>query len=140
MKRDGRMSVGVRWLQFNFVGLMGVAVQLSVLAALLRIGAAYLTATILAVEIAIVHNFLWHEHYTWRDRVGGGWGPRILRLVKLNLSSGLVSLVGNVGIMGLLVGRCRLDPLTANTVAIGACSTINFLLGEKFVYSARGGD
>jgi putative flippase GtrA len=135
MNERRRNSGVIRWLKFNFVGLMGVGVQLAILAVLLRIGMTYLAATILAVEAAIVHNFLWHERYTWKDRSGSELGARISRLVKLNLSNGLVSMVGNVSIMGLLVGIWRVQPLAANTVAIGACSTINFLLGDRFVYS-----
>ena len=29
----------------------------------------YLLATALAVEISVLHNFVWHERYTWPD----GW-------------------------------------------------------------------
>ena len=61
---------GLRWLKFNFVGLIGIGVQLLALA-LLKSGLHlnYLLATALAVETAVVHNFLWHERFTWRDRV-----------------------------------------------------------------------
>jgi len=34
---------------------------MSVLAALGRIGVGYLAATAIAVECAVLHNFLWHE-------------------------------------------------------------------------------
>jgi putative flippase GtrA len=59
--------VAKRWLRFNFVGLVGVGVQLGMLALLvsgLHLGK--LTATALAVETAVLHNFVWHELYTWR--------------------------------------------------------------------------
>lgn len=60
-----------RWLVFNVVGGLGVVVQLSALAALtLEAGMHYLLATGLAVEIAVVHNFIWHQCWTWRDRAG----------------------------------------------------------------------
>ena len=29
----------------------------------------YLFATAIAVEAAVVHNFVWHEQFTWADRV-----------------------------------------------------------------------
>ena len=56
-----------RWLAFNAVGTMGVAVQLAVLLSLSlteALGLNYLVATVLAVESAILHNFVWHEHWT----------------------------------------------------------------------------
>ena len=50
-----------RWLKFNAVGAIGIVVQLAALAVLkglLRLP--YLTATALAVETAVLHNFVWH--------------------------------------------------------------------------------
>lgn len=47
-----------RWLKFNLVGGMGIAVQLLMLIALksgLRFN--YLIATALAVETAVIHNY-----------------------------------------------------------------------------------
>jgi putative flippase GtrA len=28
----------------------------------------YLVATVIAVEMAVLHNFVWHEQFTWADR------------------------------------------------------------------------
>jgi len=55
-------SLSVRWLKFNFVGGMGILVQfaaLFLLKGLLQFH--YLVATAIAVEAAVVHNFVWHE-------------------------------------------------------------------------------
>jgi len=58
-----------RWVTFNSVGLVGVGVQLVSLVALMEwIGLHYLVSIGIAVETAIVHNFIWHECWTWRDR------------------------------------------------------------------------
>ena len=60
----------MRWLKFNLVGGFGIVVQLAALLGLksgLHLG--YLPATALAVEAAVIHNFFWHERYTWADRV-----------------------------------------------------------------------
>ena len=32
----------------------------------------YLMATLVAVEAAILSNFVWHYRWTWRDRSGSG--------------------------------------------------------------------
>ena len=53
----------LRWLKFNAVGGIGIGVQLVVLTVLrswLKLD--YLLATGLAVEIAAIHNFLWHSY------------------------------------------------------------------------------
>ncbi len=56
------------WVRFNAVGIIGLVVQLLVLAVLLRFGLHYLVATTVAVEAAVLHNFLWHERWTWSER------------------------------------------------------------------------
>ena len=64
-----------RFLKFNGVGAIGFALQLALLALLLRLGLHYLAATALAVELTILHNFAWHERWTWRDRPAAAGGP-----------------------------------------------------------------
>ena len=63
-------STFVRWCKFNLVGGMGIVVQFVALF-LLKSGLHfdYLLATAVAVEAAVVHNFVWHEQFTWVDRV-----------------------------------------------------------------------
>jgi putative flippase GtrA len=62
-------STLVRWCKFNIVGGIGVIVQfvaLFLLKSVLHFN--YLAATAIAVEAAVVHNFVWHEQFTWADR------------------------------------------------------------------------
>ena len=123
-----------RWLKFNTVGAIGIAVQLAVLAVLRSLlGVNYLVATALAVEAAVLHNFVWHELWTWRDRRSPG-GTILWRLVRFNLSNGLVSLVTNLVLMRLLVGGARLNYFVANVVTIATCSIANFLVSDWFVF------
>ena len=66
------MNTFVRWGKFNLVGAMGMVVQLAALAFFNRLAAGhYLYASAAAVELAVLHNFVWHVHYTWRDRRDG---------------------------------------------------------------------
>ena len=93
----------------------------------------YLPATGLAVEFAVVHNFLWHEHYTWADRRESSSGL-LRRLVRFNLSTGLISIVGNLLLMRLLVGSLHLQYMMANLLTIGACSLANFWATDRVVF------
>ena len=123
------------WLRFNVVGLAGVAVQLAVLAFLTRCWALdYLTATFLAVEAAVLHNFFWHEKWTWADRPAQRLSGRLARLARFHLSNGLTSIAGNLALMSLLVGRLHLPVMPANVAAIVACSGANFLLSHLWVF------
>jgi putative flippase GtrA len=123
-----------RWLKFNLVGAIGIGVQLGVLAALKTAGIHYLLATALAVEAAVLHNFVWHERYTWADRGSVTLGETLRQLLKFHVANGAVSLAGNVGLMRLLVGTAHLQYLLANIIAIAACGVANFLLGDRLVF------
>jgi putative flippase GtrA len=125
-----------RWLKFNAVGGLGIGVQLGVLFGLttgFHIG--YVLATALAVEAAIVHNFLWHERYTWADCVKPSWQKSLPRLLRFNLTTGAVSILGNLALMKFLVGIGHLNYLVANGVAIVLCSLANFLISEEWVFA-----
>jgi putative flippase GtrA len=128
-------ALSLRWLKFNLVGAIGFVVQLCALALFVgRLRMNYLVATALAVEIAVLHNFAWHERFTWKDRPGGG-RERLMRLLRFHLGNGAVSILGNVGLMWLLVERLHMRHLlVANGIAIAICSFLNFALGEWFVF------
>jgi putative flippase GtrA len=137
MPSEARQSL-FRWLKFNAVGGIGIVVQLAALAVLrswLKLD--YLLATGLAVEIAVIHNFLWHERYTWADRRATRAGQSLFRLAKFNASNGAVSMLGNLGLMRLLVGEMKFNCVVSNLVAIVLCSLVNFLLSDRFVFDGE---
>jgi putative flippase GtrA len=127
-----------RWVRFNLVGGLGIFVQLGALAVLrfwFRLD--YLPATGLAVEVAVIHNFLWHERFTWADRPSARPVQSLVRLVKFNASNGAVSVVGNLVLMRLLVGDLKANYVVSNLVAIVLCSLVNFVLGDRFVFGVE---
>ncbi len=72
-----------RVARFLVVGALGVAVQLVTLDALTRwVALPYLWATTAAVTAAVVHNFLWHRLWTWRER----HDPRVFRVSRNSCS------------------------------------------------------
>jgi putative flippase GtrA len=125
-----------RWLKVNFVGALGMALQLTTLALLNHIAPThYLLTSAAAVELTILHNFLWHLHYTWRDR--RDTTPRLTQLLRFHLSNGLVSLLGNLILMRLLVHQAHLPLLAANLTAILVCSFLNFYFGNTWAFPAE---
>lgn len=132
--RDTMRTTGVRWLKFNAVGAAGIGVQLVVLAVLKSgLHLDNLPATMLAVEAAVVHNYVWHEKFTWLDRATGS---SLMRFAKFNLTAGLFSILGNVLLMHILVGRAGMNYFLGNMVAIAACSIVNFVISDHFVFEA----
>jgi putative flippase GtrA len=125
------MNALIRWGKFNVVGAMGMAVQL-----FNRLTAGrYLVATAAALELTLVHNFVWHLRYTWRDRRDRSALPG--QFVRFHLSNGLVSLLGNLALMPLLVEEARIPVVASNAIAILCCSLGNFCLGHNWAFAAR---
>ena len=128
---------------FNAVGTMGVGVQLTVLVSLTEgLGLNYLVSTVLAVESAILHNFVWHERWTWRDRdqdrepgIRGRW----MRLAWFNLVTGALSISSNVVLTGLYVSTLGIHYAIANLMAIATCSLLTFAASDRFVFRTRSG-
>ncbi len=131
---DTWRNTSQRWLKFNLVGAIGIGVQLAALTALRALGMNYLVATALAVEIAVVHNFIWHERFTWADRASVSLGQSALRLLRFNLTTGAVSIGGNLLLMRLFVGQLRLHYILANLLTIAACGLANFLVSDRVVF------
>ena len=99
-----RKSV-MRWLKFNAVGAMGMTVQLTTLAVgvhLLELH--YILATLLSVEAALLHNFVWHATWTWPAHTAQHRWP-LGSLLRFQLIAGTVSIAGNTGFMWILVGN-----------------------------------
>ena len=125
----------IRWAKFGVVGTMGTATQLGALALFSRLlHGHYLCATAAAIELTLVHNFIWHWCYTWRDRARTA---RTRRFLRFHVSSGLISMLGNLVLMRMLVGEAHVPVLMANVVAVLFCSIPNYVLGNSWVFASR---
>ena len=127
-----------RRLVFMAVGAMGLGVQLLVLR-LLATGTtlALQTSMVLAVETALLHNFVWHERWTWADRKAAASRAWLTRLTRFHLTNGLLSIAGNVLLTSLLVAA-GLHYLVANVLAVAACTVLNFLAADRLVFRPQG--
>jgi|SRR5271166_3014847 len=123
------------WLRFNAVGIAGVMVQLSALWLLVNVAhLEYLVATVCAVEVALLHNFVWHEAWTWR---GLARRDRWRRLRRFHLSSGFLSIAGNTLFTWCFKQSLGLPLLTANIAAIAVTSLLNFAVASWWVFDSR---
>lgn len=149
-----------RFLRFNAVGALGIVVQVAAVGLLVSVlHVHYLAATALAIELAILHNFAWHERWTWGDRAKAradrpeayptsrvkvrqsAYSRRsvFFRCLAFHAGNGCVSLLGSLVLMPLLVGTWRLHYLLSNLVAIGATGVLNFVVSDRVVFAqARG--
>ncbi|MEL7225735.1 MAG: GtrA family protein [Cyanobacteria bacterium P01_D01_bin.36] len=94
INRLKQLPIG-RFLRFGVVGFSGLFVDIVVLFLLReRIGLPLYLSNNLAIEAAIINNFLWNDAWTFADvaQAQKGWGARLQRFAKFNV----VCLVGAV--------------------------------------------
>lgn len=96
----------------------------------------YVAATMLAVEVSVLHNFVWHEMWTWRGVSPEG---RARRLGRFHIANGLVSIVSNALFTWLFKQGFGLPLLAANVAAIAVTALCNFVLAAKWVFRNRSG-
>ena len=129
MRRCGR---------FGLVGIMGAALQVALVSLLSRwFGVA--AATPVAVEIAILHNFAWHECFTWRDRSYKGIQHVASGLWRFHAGNGAISLCGNTALVPVFVSRLGVPVGFASIAAISICSLANFLVADRWIFANRRG-
>jgi putative flippase GtrA len=125
----------LRFLRFNAVSALGIGVQVAtlwLLAGLLDVH--YLVATVIAIEVSVLHNFFWHIRWTWPPHTAGAHTHVFFRCVSFHAGNGLVSMLGSLALMPLFVGQLRIHYLIANLMAIACTGLINFLLGERLIF------
>jgi len=123
----------MRAARFACVGLGGFVVQLVALRAMTDAGMLPAMATAVAVEAAILHNFFWHERWTWKDR------PRVdqllTRFVRFNGLTALISIGGNVALTAAFTGALHLPLLGANALAVLVLGAVNFAAADRAVFT-----
>lgn len=131
-----RSLLMIHLLKFNAVGVLGFGLQSAALFLFTHTPYhfSYLAATATAVELAVLHNFVWHQRWTWRDRPSLTSRETLRRLVKFNLTNGAVSIAGNLVLMSLLVGHLGLPITGANLLSVAGCAIFNFILADRIAF------
>jgi putative flippase GtrA len=139
--------MGVRFIRFNVVSVLGIGARLLVAWALVSgLGLHYLVGTTLAIEASILHNFFWHQRWTWGHSggksVGRGSAPTnhvFFRCVAFHASNGLVTFLGAMVLMPMLVGSLGLHYLVGNAITVCFTGLLNFFLGDRLVFRTSPG-
>ncbi|CDR08743.1 GtrA family protein [Streptomyces iranensis] len=118
-------------LRFAVVGGGGVVVNTVVLFVLYHwAGLPLLVASSIAVEIAVVHNYLLNDRWTFAVAT-----PSLGRFIKFN-----VSVLGGLGVNVLIVWslvRTGMHLLLANGLGIAAAFAVNFASSTGWVWGRR---
>ena len=122
-----------RVIAFVIVATLGFGVQaaaISVLTSTAEMPVAFATA--IGVLLAVLHNFAWHDRWTWADRTTGA--PAIARLAKFTASVGFVSLAGTVAFTTVYVVAFCLPLVLGNLLAVWSTALLNYLVLDRLVF------
>lgn len=122
-----------RAVAFVTVAASGFAVQAAALLLLTSVaGVPVAVATAIAVTMAIVHNFVWHERWTWadRDRSAGV----LTRLLRFGGATGAVSLVGTVALTTAYDSWLMMPIVASNLLAVWTVGIVNYLVLDRVIY------
>lgn len=123
-----------RFLKFCLVGGSGVLVNMGLLWLLTeQAGLFYLASSAVAVECAIVNNFIWNDVWTFRDRRATGWQARLGRLGRFNVVS-LAGLGINVLVLWLFTDHLGVYYLLSNLAGIVVATMWNFLVNARWTW------
>jgi putative flippase GtrA len=117
------------------VGALGFALQIAALTLLTAAGWPLIAATATAVEIAILHNFCWHDRWTWRDCAARAHWTK--RLARYHASTAVTSIGANVIFTTALVEVARMPPIVANMLAVAIMSVVNFSIADRWVFARQ---
>jgi putative flippase GtrA len=99
------------------------------------LGIRLIPASLMAIEIAIIHNFIWLRFWAWGDRgADNGRRPFFKQLLLYNAATGTVDLAANVTILWVLAAVVGVHYLIANVMAQLLGPFIKFWLNEKIIF------
>jgi putative flippase GtrA len=128
-----RVRAGLRrphnWVQlvkFCAVGASGYVVNLTVFAICVAgFGVHHLVAATVAFVVAVLNNFWWNRHWTFRAKSGHA-GFQAARFFTVSVAAFLFA----ASILELLVSVAELPELLAQAISIVAATPLNFI-GNK---------
>lgn len=98
------------------------------------LGIRIIPASILAIEVSILHNFLWYRYWAWRDRRRENYQPFWPQFLKYNFITGSVDFLVAVPTLWVLSTVFKIHYLAANLLAMIAPPIIKFYLNEKHIF------
>ena len=133
-----RVRAGLRrphnWVQlvkFCAVGASGYVVNLSVFAACVALlDAHHLVAATAAFAVAVLNNFWWNRHWTFRAR-GGHAGFQAARFFTVSIAAFLFA----AAMLELLVSVADMPELPAQAISIVAATPLNFIGNKMWSFS-----
>jgi len=133
LRKEGPWPQGLP--KFICVGVVGGVVNCVLLSSLVtRLHWHHLLASAVAIQIAVVHNFIWHDRWTFKDRrEHSRWLTRFWNYELVAFASMLINWL----LLAILVDGGHQPLMTANLIGIAFGAVINFAVSKLWTWKRR---
>ena len=128
-----------KMVKFGFVGFSGVLVNVGFLYLFTEyLGLYYITASVLAIEIAILNNFFLNDYWTFdlKDEVNSFTQSRLKRFFSFQCVS-IIGLIINIGILYILTDFFGIYYLVSNLIGILIVFFWNYLVNRHITWKLK---
>lgn len=127
----------IDFVRFCMVGALGFTINFLLLTLFFGVlGLPLFVSQVIAAEVALFHNFLWHNYWTYKSsKVHKSLGALV---VQFHITS-WVAVVGSAALISLLVHTFNVDYMVALVISSAAAMFWNFGW-TKFVIWRHKGD
>jgi dolichol-phosphate mannosyltransferase len=125
-----------RLVKFGIVGVCGIFVNQGLLFFFTEfLHLDYRISSIIAIECAIISNFIFNSRWTWKDRHVDTRIEYLKQFGKYNLSSGVTAFMLNWVVLVVLTEVVRIPYLVSNLAGIATASLANFTISHVWTFS-----
>ncbi|MDR0303300.1 MAG: GtrA family protein [Chitinispirillales bacterium] len=128
----------LRFLKFAVVGSSGVVVnQTFLILAVKYLKIDYKIASLMAIETAIITNFILNYNWTWKDRKGKKVTDKLNAFVKFNISSFISAFFLNWITLIFLTEIIQIKFYISNLIGISVAACFNFLMSNFWAFKKK---
>jgi dolichol-phosphate mannosyltransferase len=120
-----------RFAKFGLVGGLGTVLNLAIMALVMQRGVHYIVASVIAIEVTIVTNFLLQERFVFTNQTGGrSWSARFVRAFGFNNAEALLKVPALIA----LVEVFGLHELVAQAAVLITAFLLRFSFTSRVIY------
>lgn len=125
-----------RIFSFQFIGWIGTVLNLAVLWLCYDVLQwSLLVSGALAIEAAIIHNFVWYYFWTWSDRVEYTFRDFFHLLVKYNILTAAIDFIIRLSILWVLTEYFGIHYLISDIIGMFIAPIIKYITNDAYIFS-----
>ena len=126
-----------RFVKFGLVGTWGFVVNMFFLWFLTeKVGVYYLFSSIVAIEIALINNYVLNDLWTWYDRGKEGKKEYFKRMLQYHITASAAMLT-NISILWILTEVFHVYYLASNVFGILCGMLLNFFINDRWTFKHK---